>query len=193
MFGKWLRAELESANLGQADLSRLLTEKLGRSIDRAAINKIISGGRNVRADELLAIEEILGVSFKDAPKEKVIPLKRYVGAGQAVFPIDDGNGDDDYIEAPPGLAGEAVAAVIRGDSMFPRYDDGNIIMWSQHLPPMDLLHREAVVGLADGRILVKTIERGSANGFWTLISFNAPPIPDVVIEWAAPIDWVKRR
>lgn len=193
MFQEWLRTALESANMGQAQLSRLLTERLGRSVDRAAVNKIISGLRKVSADELLAIEEILGVSFqKDAPRR--IPLKRYVGAGGEVCPaLDDGNGDDDYIDAPPGLTGEVVAAVIRGESMFPRYDDGNIIMWSRQLPPQELLHREAVVGLADGRILVKIINRGSANGLWTLNSFNAPPIVDQVIEWAAPIDWVKRR
>lgn len=120
----------------------------------------------------------------------MIPLKRYVGAGQAIYPFDDGG--DDYIEAPADLGSEALAAVIRGDSMYPRYDDGNIIMWTRHLPPQEMLNKEAVVALADGRILVKIITRGSAPGLWTLTSFNAAPIIDQVVEWAAPIEWVKR-
>ena len=37
----------------------------------------------------------------------------------------------------------------------------------------------------------KLIHGGSANTF-TLLSYNAPPIENVRLLWAAPIIWVKR-
>jgi acyl-CoA thioester hydrolase len=63
MFGTWLKSTIESAGYNQTALAKALTDRLGRSIDRAAVNKMVKGGRKVSADELLAIEEILGITF----------------------------------------------------------------------------------------------------------------------------------
>lgn len=190
-----------------ADRLRMAREAAGFKTAKAAAESIgvpyvtysshETGGRGVPRERALQYARRFKVSVdwlltgREGRATPLIPLKRYVGAGQTIYAVDDG--DHEYVEAPPGLDGEALAAVIRGDSMYPRYDDGNIIMWTRHLPPGDLLNREAVVGLADGRILIKIITRGSAPGLWTLTSFNAAPISDQVVEWAAPIDWVKRR
>lgn len=109
-----------------------------------------NGGRGIPADKLIDYARRYKVSLewlmtgRDTGVPRQIPLKRYVGAGQAIYPFDDGG--DDYIEAPPDLNSEAIAAVIRGDSMYPRYDDGNIIMWSRHVPPTELLNQEAAIG-----------------------------------------------
>jgi hypothetical protein len=71
--------------------------------------------------------------------------------------------------------------------------DGWIIYWSQPRPVSDMINRLAVVQLADGRIMVKTIRNGSEPGLWTLTSFNAADIVDVPADWAAPIDWIKPK
>jgi DNA-binding transcriptional regulator YdaS (Cro superfamily) len=49
--------------MGQAELARRMTEKLGRSIDRAAVNKMTKGTRDVSAGEMLAIMQITGASL----------------------------------------------------------------------------------------------------------------------------------
>jgi hypothetical protein len=46
--------------MGQAELARRMTDKLGRSIDRAAVNKMTKGTRDVSADEMLAVMQITG-------------------------------------------------------------------------------------------------------------------------------------
>lgn len=122
---------------------------------------------------------------------RYVPLKGYVGAGQAVFAIDDGG--DEEVEAPPGAPDETVSVQVRGDSMFPVFEDGTILYYSRLLPPQNMLNKRCVVHLADGRILVKTLRRGTDASVYTLSSFNAPDMEDEVVEWASPIDWIKPR
>lgn len=45
--------------MSQAELSRQLTAALGRSIDRAAVNKMLTGDRKIAADEMIAATRIL--------------------------------------------------------------------------------------------------------------------------------------
>ena len=61
--GDWLRGALKRGRLGQAELARKLTAELGRSIDRAAVNKMATGARGIAADEMLAIARITGKSL----------------------------------------------------------------------------------------------------------------------------------
>ncbi len=77
--------------------------------------------------------------------------------------------------------------------MLPHYEDGDIIYYSRNLPPEEMRNRRCVVKLADGRMLVKTLRRGSTDDLWTLTSTNAADIEDVLVEWVAPIDWIKPR
>ncbi len=126
-------------------------------------------------------------------KPDTVPLKGKVGAGQQVEAVD--NGDMDDAPAPPDATPDTVAVQVSGDSMFPTYEEGSLIYYSRHLPPSELINRRAVVQLADGRIFLKVIRPGSTPDFWTLQSINAqyPDIEDVVVEWAAPIDWIRPR
>ena len=98
------------------------------------------------------------------------------------------------IEPPPGTDEHAVAVEIRGDSMWPAYDDGDIVVYE---PPLDdlspLLGRQCVVRTEDGRSFVKVLTAGGAPGVYTLVSFNAAPIQNVRIEWAARISWIRKK
>lgn len=188
MLSKWLEAALESAQITQAELARRLTEELGRSIDRAAVNKMVAGKRAIAADELLAIQRITG---ETAPQTMTVPLKGYVGAGQAVEAV--AHGGDENVEAPAEAHADTVAVMVRGESMFPIYEDGTILYYSRLLPPEEMVNRRCVAQLEDGRILVKILRPGSVAGLWTLQSVNVmtPDIVDVAIRWVARIDWVK--
>ncbi len=127
-----------------------------------------------------------------------IPIVGYVGAATEFFGSDDhakGAGLDE-IDAPPGAPADAVAVIVRGDSGYPAIRDGMVLVyWDKHENPADLVGEDCFVRLGDGRTLVKILERGSREGLWTLASINAstPPIRDVEVEWAAPIEVRLRR
>ncbi len=124
-------------------------------------------------------------------RRPLVPLMGYVGAGQAVYPISDGG--EDMIDGHSDAPASTVAAVIKGDSMLPSFHDGWIIYWSRHLPAGEMINKLCVAQLADGRILMKTLRKGTLPGLWTLASTNASDIEDVVVNWVAPIDWIKPR
>ena len=114
----------------------------------------------------------------------------YVGGGAEVFPIDDypvGDGMEE-IEIPPGVPVNAVLVIVRGDSMRPRYFDGEYLFYLRdQRPPSELVGRECVVKLQDGRAFVKVLRNGSRKGRFNLESWNADLIEDQAVEWAAPV------
>ncbi|RWR31338.1 XRE family transcriptional regulator [Sinirhodobacter populi] len=122
--------------------------------------------------------------------KKPLPFVGYVGAGAEVFPIDDG-GCLDEMDPPPGIGPEAVAVGVRGDSMFPRYMPGDVLIYDQQVYLSQADGQECVVSLPDGRKYVKIV-RAEPDGTATLESFNAPPMRNLVVDWVAPIIWVKR-
>lgn len=127
-----------------------------------------------------------------------VPLVGYVGAGHQIHPIDDFalGGEPETVDGPPaGTDGDVAAVEVRGDSMYPVYRQGDLIYYHRR-PETDidsLIGRECVVHLADGRTLVKMIKQSGMPGRYDLDSYNASPINDVEIRWAAPIAWVKRK
>ncbi|KAB2656294.1 helix-turn-helix domain-containing protein [Brucella tritici] len=137
------------------------------------------------------INEIFLSEFPDEGETRTVPLIGRIGAGQAVYPLEDGGYDE--VEAPLDAHPDTVAAEVIGDSMFPVFQDRWLIFWSRQLPPAELINKLCVVHLEDGRRLVKTLRVGSEPGLWTLSSFNASDIVDVPVTWAAPIDWIKPR
>ena len=122
-------------------------------------------------------------------KLRTIPLVGVVGAGATIIPMDSLG----YVEAPPGIAGpDTVAVQVRGDSMLPVYRDGDLIYYDVHQSPEELLGRDVVVELEDGRCMLKQLMAGAQPGFWTLLSHNAAPILDAKIVWAARVKWVQK-
>jgi len=112
----------------------------------------------------------------------------YVGAGAEVTPIlhDDHNGLD-AVEVDFPIPEGTGAVIIRGDSQMPVFEDGDLVGYHREgRPPNDLIGKMCIVRLADGRMFIKKIRRGSTDGVFTLVSSNAADIDDVVIEWAAP-------
>lgn len=51
----------------------------------------------------------------------------------------------------------------------------------------DLIGRLCVVGLPDGRILVKRLRRARSPGFYHLESNTEPTMPDEEVVWAARV------
>ena len=190
MLAEWLQSALEASSTSQSALARALTDSLGRSVDRAAVNKMIKGLRAISGDELKVIERVTGW---EAPSEIQVPLKGYVGAGGSVEAEEiDG---DEWVAAPRDSRPNTVSARVKGNSMFPTLRDGWIIYWSRMLPPREMLNDLGVVHLEDNRIMVKIVRAGSSEQVWTLQSVN-PAVADMVdqvVRAVSPIDWIKPR
>lgn len=195
----WFRNRLKAlAHKGKSQ--KKLAEVLG--VARPRISEIVSGKRNIKSHEVRAIAEYLELpeatvlshlSDRKRPAMATVALVGYVGAGAVVIPFDD-QGALDYIEAPPGASGDdVVAVVVRGNSMWPAYRDGDLIYYMTQPTIIDTCAgQDCVVQLDDGRMLLKTVTRGSEPGTWTLIAHNDAPIENVILAWAAPVQWVRK-
>ena len=174
---KWFQAAIDASGLSQKDVG----QRLGLN-RQPAISEIIAGKRTLKAHEMLTMGQISGLPVPD--RKSVIPVLGYVGAGAEVYPIDDG--DPLYeVVVNSALPAGTVGAIIRGDSMFPIFEDGDLVAYAgDELTPEVVVGKTCMVKLEDDRMLIKTIRRGSADGMYTLTSTNAPDIADVRIVWA---------
>jgi phage repressor protein C with HTH and peptisase S24 domain len=82
-------------------------------------------------------------------------------------------------------SGDGVGAyVVSGDSQWPRFLDGELILYEKRpRAPSELLDNYAIVQTLDGRRVIKIV-RANPNGgddLWRLESHNAPPEDDVKI------------
>jgi len=183
--GQKIRAAREAAELSQAQLGKAC------SCSQQIIDNLESG-KTLNSKYLSAITEYLELT-PPRVTETIIPVVGYIGAGAVVWPIDDnelGNGIDE-IDAPPGVT-SGIALKIRGDSMYPKFDPGDIVVCeSKPREMVNLLNKVCYVKLADGRAYLKILRRGSVPGRWSLHSHNAPPIEDVEIDQAYQVVWVK--
>ena len=113
----------------------------------------------------------------------------YVGAGAEILPSDSHSpGSLEEVEIPPGVPADAALVIVRGDSMYPRYFENEMLFYVRRADdPREHVGKECVVALADGRMLVKILRRSGAKDRFNLESWNAPLIEAVAIQWAAPV------
>lgn len=174
---KWFQAAIEASGLSQKEVA----QRLGLN-RQPAISEIIAGKRTLKAHEMLTMSQISGLPVPD--RKSVIPVLGYVGAGAEVYPINDG--DPLYEVVVNGaLPAGTVGAIVRGDSMFPIFEDGDLVAYAgDELTPEVAVGKTCMIKLEDDRMLIKTVRRGSAEGLYTLTSTNAPDISDVRVIWA---------
>lgn len=125
---------------------------------------------------------------RPAETPKTVPLVGYVGAGaEAYFFGDQGKLGD--VTAPDGASAETVAVEVRGDSLGPLFDRWLVFYDDVHRPvTQDQINKLCVVGLPDGRILIKKLQKSRGrNGLFHLLSNTEAPILDVEIDWAAKV------
>lgn len=120
---------------------------------------------------------------------RTVPLLGYVGAGAVAdfFPITDAG---DTAPAPPDVTDQTVAVEVRGSSLGPAFDRWLIYYDNvQRSVTERLYHQLCVVGLRDGRTMVKIVQPSKTKGLYHLISNTAesPPILDAQVVWAARV------
>ncbi|TGR71381.1 XRE family transcriptional regulator [bacterium M00.F.Ca.ET.194.01.1.1] len=130
------------------------------------------------------------VSYLIGEEGASVPIVGKVGAdssGEILFGDSPGVLGETLI--PQGAQPDSVAVEVAGHSMG-WWSDGSLIYYSDRktAPTEDMLGDIVVVGLKDGRALVKRLLRGSRRGLFDLESINGPTIRDVEVEWAADIE-----
>lgn len=122
-----------------------------------------------------------------------VPLFGTVGAGETVVPVTPDNAT--MIDAPADLE-EGAAVIVHGDSMRPVYRPGDVLFFSRReRPDYSTLHgQDCIVQLAEAEaVYVKTLFKGRKAGLYRLRSYaTMQDMEDMRIDWAAPVEWVKR-
>ena len=176
-----------------------LAEATGLSV--SYVSRLEKGERNLSVRNMNLIAHALTVapgdllpSAEERPSNVVAVMGR-IGAGAEISPDEEQIPPEGLyeIETPFPLPEDAVAFEVAGESMWPRYDPGDIIIcWRQGTNAEDVLGWEAAVKTSSGARYLKRVLRGSTPGTFDLESHNAPPIRGVHLEWVAAIQSVIR-
>jgi transcriptional regulator with XRE-family HTH domain len=190
-----IREFREAAKVSLEDLS----DSVGISVSQ--ISRIEREEREPRLDEMIKIGHRLGVAVAvligEDERSLTVDVVGRIAAGGVIDTSSEQIGEAAplyEVELPFPLPEDAIAFEISGISMWPRYDDGDVIVCSRHggdIKPM--IGFEAAVATDGGARYLKRIIEGTRRGLFNLESHNAEPIRDVRIVWASEILTVIRR
>lgn len=185
----YIKTLRERSGLSQAALAKLA------NTSQPQIKRLESGERDLTKDWAERLAPHLGTSpvtlmFPGDEDALKLPIVGRVGASTDGAIIQDtDHGPFGEIEAPIGSRGTEAAVEVSGHSMGLWAPDGSLILYDdRHEPPHeDMLGDVCVVGLPDGRTLVKRLLRGSQRGLFDLESLVGDTLRDNRVEWAAVV------
>ena len=129
---------------------------------------------------------------------ETVPVVGQIGAGAELFLYDDhpqGQGLEEAL-APLSVEGDNFVAVrIKGDSMRP-LKDGWLMFFrrDQRGVSAECRNQLCIVKIADdGPMMVKELRWTKMPGRYNLLSWNADPIEDVALDWAAKVMDIRPR
>ncbi len=174
-----------------------LAEALG--VEPPTISRWLTGERSPNRQKLEQMATALGwtltqlLNHETDAEGVTVPVRGFVGAGEQVFNFDEG--PLEFVRPPdrPGAI-DAVAVRVQGDSMYPRYEDGQLLFFyppEGQSVPEDCIGRMCITQVAEGPTYVKRLRRGSRDGLYRLQSVRAPEIEDVELAWAARVRWTE--
>ncbi len=206
-----------------ATLGAALHTKLGARVVRGqkgfggSLEKMGSGGsgknggglscleearlEEARLEEERAGEESIVSSLHRVGESRDCPIVGIVRAGSEIESWNDQFPGGESISVPGELFGDGGVrrwggVVVRGESMSPIFDDGDILFFDMRYggEVSGLIGRACVVETAAGGAMVKRLERGRRAGMYNLESYNRhhAVVADVVLRTARPVMWVKK-
>lgn len=166
--------------------------------NKSEISLWVNGKRRFNTDVLEEFAKIIGVEPADllrpptAGKANEAVFVGKVGAGAVITRIDEG-AHLGGVDKPGSWSGPNMAE-IEGDSQWPLRDRWRVFYGPEHQGISEkCLGMLCVVQTEDGRTLLKTLLRGSKKGLWRLESWNAPPMDDERLVWAALVTDIQPR
>jgi transcriptional regulator with XRE-family HTH domain len=176
---------MELAEFTQSELAKKL------KVSQGTVSKWLSGEHTPNKKQWDSVLMLIGRDRRLSDLRsggRIVNVVGYVGAGGATSFYADTQGPLEEVEAPEGSTDSTVAVEIRGDclgSIFDRW----LVFYDDVRRPItpDLVGRLCVIGLDDGSVLIKKIQRSKTKGFFHLLSNIDPPLLDVAIDWAARV------
>ena len=146
------------------------------SFFRVKLSWLLTGDGQMEPDTISAMTRVVPVMGRIGAGAEIEPDPERVSLAEGLFQIEI------ELNLPPGLIGFEIV----GDSRYPRYDKGDVVVCARDGDPDALKDgTEAIVQTGDGRRFLKRIIRD--DGKFTLESHNAAPIRNVELQWASPI------
>ena len=170
-------------------------------LDEQKVYKYLQGKVDQpRGDTLLRLADTLGVTeswlrYEVGPAVTNIPVVGRLAAGESFVPFDDAPMGGGFEELEFNLvAPDPIAVEVRGESMLPVYRPGDYLICSRRrgADMQEALNKDCVVRTSENEGYIKKLVQGSRANTYTLVSYNAAPIENQKLLWAAPIVWVKR-
>lgn len=173
---KWGVSTYAAHENGQNDFDPETAEEYGRAFKTSAAY-LLTGQIDTAPIYTAEVMGLIGAGAEIMPEMEQVPP-------EGLYPIDAD------VPLPEG----AIGFQVEGDSMWPRYDDGDVVICRQDgVAPENIPDgEEAAVRTEDGHRYLKRLVRTPTPGLYTLESHNAPPIRNVRIAWASDIWTVVR-
>jgi hypothetical protein len=180
---EWIKSEFNRTGKKQKDLAKHL------GVAHPQVSRLLSGKRLLKANEIEKVAEFFG---GQAPawigRGAVVRVVGHVSQGSSVHFYDRSDPSPAFAAAPPGSTKSTVALEIQGSGLGSALR-GFLVYYDERQEPMNdqLLRKLCVAGLADGRVVVRTIMQGSKPGHFHLLSDTEGLEEDIEITWASPV------
>jgi len=181
-----IRSAIEREMKAKGFSRRSLSSAAGLS--QTAVRDLLDRTENPGIGTLHKIAEALDMPFESISGAAQVLLLGEIGAGGLVAYFKDDH-EPEYVPRPPLSPGPLMALRVRGESMLPKYEPGDIIYVRRDhdgvLPVY--IGRYCAINLSDGGTYLKILSQGSQPGRYTLRSLNAADMVDCEVVWAAPV------
>lgn len=178
-----------------------LAERVGLST--SYVQRLENEDRNLGVKHFDKFAKALKASRRElivedgSPASEPIPVRVVgrIGAGAEIFPEVEQLPPEGLFEitVPFPVPDGAVAFEVDGNSMWPRYDPGDVILcWREGTNATEIIGWEAAVLTGEQKRYLKRIVQGTRKKHYDLESFNAPPIRNVKLEWVSKVQMVVR-
>lgn len=199
---RWLAQEFKQFGRGsKGQLAKLL------GVPNSAVTMILQSKREISVEEGEIIDNFVDQKLNTIPGASKTPRKAhrkstigevqvvgYVTAGGQEHRLPLPSEDLDTVTAPENVTNQTVAVQIRGKSMGSLFDRWYAFYDDIRSPfTDDLVGQLCVVGLPDGRVMIKKISHSRKAGHFNLLSETEPPIREVTIDWAAKVKSIAPR
>jgi repressor LexA len=151
---KFIQARLEKLGKSKGGLA------IAMGLRNSAVTEILAGEREIKARELPAL-----VSYLELNQ---VPVMGRIGAGAVIEPEFEQVPPEGLssVEVPFPMIDEMVGFQVVGDSMLPRYDEGDVIVcWAAQRKALEsYFGQEVAVRTSTGKRFLKTLTRGKGKG-----------------------------
>ena len=177
-----IEREMKAKGFSRRSLSK------AAELSQTAVRDLLDRTENPGIGTLHKIAEALDLPFESISGTAQVPLLGEIGAGGLVAYFKDDH-EREFVPRPPLAPGPLMALRVRGESMLPKYEPGDIIYVRRDhdgvLPAY--VGRYCAVHLADGGTYLKILSQGTVPGRYTLRSLNAADMVDCEVVWATPV------